>query len=259
MTDWGKLADSLERSLRLRTRPVAYKRLEKATALDNIPEVVRIDRAFTFCQVPTLVRRGAGITIGVTSADPISPRCARIFGLAATTQEQLSQEITYFKNTYFTTEEEAKRQMASYPLIPPGEAIVVSPLASVEFDPDVVLIYGTPAQMMVLMCALQVKGFERFQFFFIGEGSCADSLAQCYLTGKPALSIPCYGERSFGSVEDDELVLAVPPGMMEKAVTGLHTLEERQRGYPIPYLGPGCPPSLVTAGLAPPAEKPAQT
>jgi len=251
MSDWTELSNELERSLRLRTRPVAYRRLEKLTELDNIPDLVRINRGFTFCQLPTMARRGQGMTIGVTKDDPINPRCARIFGLAATTEEQLANEIPYFTSTYFTIEEEARRQMASYPLIPPGEAIVVAPLPASKFDPDVVLVYGTPAQLMVLMCALQVKDFERFPFFFIGEGSCSDSLAQCYLTGKPALSIPCYGERAFGSVEDDELVLAIPPTMMEKAIEGLHTLESRQRGYPIPILGPWATPTLAAFGTAP--------
>ncbi len=249
--DWAELTRELERSLRLRTYPIAYKRLERLDELDKIPTVVRLDRGFTFCQLPTLVRRGEGMTIGVTREDPINPRCARIFGLAATTQEQLSQEVTYFTNTYFTTEEKARRQMAAYPPISPGEAIMVAPPASVKLDPEVVLIYGTPAQMMVLMCALQVKGFKWFQFLFIGEGSCADSLAQCYVPSKPALSIPCYGERAFGSVEEDKLVLAVPPGMMGEAVEGLQTPEKRQRGYPTVFLGPGCSPSLALAQLAP--------
>lgn len=190
------------------------------------------------------------MTVGVVRGDQINPRCARIHGLIPTTEEQLSQEIVYFKNTYFTTEEEARRQMASYPLIPPGEAIVLAPLATASFEPDVILVYATPAQMMVLLCALQVKDFERFQFFFIGEGSCADSLAQCYMTGKPALSLPCYGERSFGAVEDDELLLAIPPKMKEKTIEGLKTLVQRRRGYPIPILGPAAPPNVVTAGLA---------
>lgn len=258
MTDWTESAHEMERMLRLRTYPIAYKRLEKAEELEKIPGVVRLARGFTFCQLPTLARRGEGMTLGVTRDDPINPRCARIFGLAATTEEQLAGEITYFTNTYFTTAEEARRQMASYPLIPPGEAIVVAPLASVGFTPDVILVYGTPAQMMVLMCALQVKDFERFQFFFIGEGSCSDSLAQCYVTGKPALSIPCYGERSFGAVEDDELVLAVPPGMMDKAIDGLRTLKERRRGYPLAYLGPASDPAAAmrsfSVGAGPGAE-----
>jgi len=246
MSAWSDFASILENSLRLRTHPLAYRRLEKAGELDNIPGVTRIERYFTFCQLPTMARRGQGMTIGIKRGDQINPRCARIHGLEPTTDKQLTTEILYFKNTYFTTEEEAGRQMAVYPLIPPGEAIVLAPLAHVTFEPDVILVYATPAQMMVLLCALQVKDYERFQFFFIGEGSCADSLAQCYVTHKPALSIPCYGERSFGAVEDDELLLAVPPSMREKAIDGLKTLESRRRGYPIPIIGPAAvPPGLI--------------
>ncbi|MCJ7655700.1 MAG: DUF169 domain-containing protein [Dehalococcoidia bacterium] len=57
------------------------------------------------------------------------------------------------------------------------------------------------------MNGLQFKDYERFQFFFIGEGACADGLAQCYTSGNPALAIPCMGERAFGTVTEDELVL----------------------------------------------------
>lgn len=249
MSTWSDFASILETSLRLRTHPVAYKRLEKAEELDRIAGITQMNRYFTLCQVPTMVRRGQGVSIGIKRGDKINPRCARIHGLEPTTERQLASEIVYFKNTYFTTEEETKRQMASYPLIPPGEAIVLASLSHMPFEPDVVLVYATPAQMMVLLCALQVKDFERFHFFFIGEGSCADSLAQCYLTGKPALSLPCYGERSFGAVEDDELLLAIPPKMKDKTIDGLMTLEKRHRGYPLPVLGPyAVPPSMIRPG-----------
>ncbi len=39
--------------------------------------------------------------------------------------------------------------------------------------------------------------------------------------------------------------MALPPGMMAKAVEGLQALKERGIGYPIMYLGPLCDPSPV--------------
>jgi uncharacterized protein (DUF169 family) len=104
---------------------------------------------------------------------------------------------------------------------------------------------------MLLMNGLQFKDYERFQFFFTGEGSCADGVAQCYTSGKPALAIPCMGERAFGAVTEDELVMAIPPGMMAKAVEGLETLQSRGIGFPITYLGPLCDPSGVLTMLYP--------
>lgn len=249
VVDWAKLTQEMECLLRLKTSPVAYKRLEKVEELDKIPDVMRLNRKASFCQAPALARMG-GMTVGLTR-DNLGERCARINGLAATTEKEVAWEATAFANTWFATAEEARKQMAVYPLVPPGEAVVLAPLGSVKFAPDVILIYGNPAQMMLLMNGLQFKDYERFQFFFIGEGSCADGLAQCYTSGKPALAIPCMGERAFGTVTEDEMVLALPPGMMAKAVEGLQALRERRIGYPIMYLGPLCDPSVVLTQIYP--------
>ncbi len=248
-TDWAGLTQDMERLLRLRTSPIAYKRLETVGELDKIPEVMRLDRRATFCQVPGMVR-SLGLTVGVTR-DDLGERCARINGLAPNTESQVAWETDSFATTWFANVEEARKQMAAYPLVPYGEAAVLAPLASGKFDPDVIFLYGNPTQMMLLMNGLQFKDYERFQFFFIGEGSCADGLAQCYTTGKPALAIPCMGERSFGNVSEDELVMVLPPGMMAKAVEGLQALKARGIGYPIAYLGPLCDPSPVLMQIYP--------
>ena len=241
--DWAGLAREMDSLLRLKAGPVAYKRLEKVVELEKIAEVVRLDRRASFCQVPAMVRT-IGMTVGVTR-DDFGDRCDRINGLAPTTEKQVDWEADGMAKTWFANVEEAKKQMAEYPLVPPGEAIVLAPLAAGKFDPDVILIYANPAQMMLLMNGLQFKDYERFQFFFIGEGSCADGVAQCYTTGKPALAIPCMGERAFGAVTEDEMVMALPPAMMAKAVEGLQALKARCIGYPFVYHGPQCDPSPV--------------
>jgi uncharacterized protein (DUF169 family) len=247
--DWAGLSQEVERWLHLKASPVAYKRLEAAAELDEIAEVVPLNRHASFCQVPAMVRN-MGLTISATR-DNFGDRCARINGLAPTTEKQLAWETEQFANSWFANAEEARKQMAAYPLVPPGEAIVLAPLAAGKFEPDVILIYGNPAQMMFLMNGLQFRDYERFQFFFIGEGSCADGLAQCYTTGKPALAIPCLGERAFGAVTEDELVMALPPAMMSKAVEGLRALKSRGVGYPINYLGPVCDPSSALTMIYP--------
>lgn len=249
-TDWAGLAHELERLLHLRTYPVAYKKLDRVEQLDEIPRVRRFTRGFTFCQVPTLVRRG-GWTVGITREN-LGERCARLNGLAATTEEEKSREADNFATTWYAAVEEARKQMEDYPLMPPGEALVLAPLASGKFDPDVVMVYGNPAQMMLLMNGLQFRKHRRFQFFFIGEGACADGLAQCFTTGQPALAIPCYGERRFGAVTEDELVLVIPPAMVAPAVDGLQGLWQRGLRYPIMYFGPENDPTASLARVYPP-------
>src|SRR3989304_213329 len=118
MTDWNGLTKEIERLLRLQTYPVAYKRLDDIKELDKIPNVRRLDRLATFCQLPTLVRRG-GWTIGVTK-DNLIERCARINGLAETTRAEIDHEVANFATTWFSTKAEARKQMAEYPLVPAG-------------------------------------------------------------------------------------------------------------------------------------------
>jgi uncharacterized protein (DUF169 family) len=52
MAIWAEMTEDFKTLLRLRTEPVAFRRLEKAKDLDKITNVVRVKRGFTFCQVP---------------------------------------------------------------------------------------------------------------------------------------------------------------------------------------------------------------
>ena len=51
------------------------------------------------------------------------------------------------------------------------------------------------------------------------------------------MSIPCYGERRYGHAQDDELVMAIPAEMMDKALNGMEALYKRGIRYPISYAG----------------------
>jgi len=231
MSRWKELALEIERLLRLKTFPIAYKRFETATELDKIAEVRHIIHYFTFCQLTTLVRT-AGWTIGVKKGDPIGQRCARIHGLARSTKKTEIEESCYLTKVWFASGRETRKQLQNYTRIPPGEALALSPLKNERFDPDVVLVYGTPAQVMLLINGLQWKDYEPLVSYFIGEGSCADALARCYISGKASLTIPCYGERKFGHTADDELVLGLPPHLVEKAVHGMQQLANNGIRYP---------------------------
>ena len=86
--DWARLTREIECLLRLKTSPVAYKRLEKLEELEKIPGVMRLNHKASFCQAPALARM-VGMTVGVTR-DNLGERCARICGLAATTEKEVS-------------------------------------------------------------------------------------------------------------------------------------------------------------------------
>jgi len=209
---WAELAGDLEALLRLRTFPLGWKRLEKEKDLHKIRKVRKYEHSYTWCQAVT-VARTAGWTVGVTAQDPNVCRFKNIAGLVPPPEEELSGKN--FAGYYTKTLEDSKKQAETLVRIPPDgyEAMVIAPLAGEKFDPDLVLIYGNACQMMFLSYALQWKDYERLQFYFIGEGACSDSFSQCYITGKPALAIPCYGERRLGHVMDDELAIWLSPAI----------------------------------------------
>lgn len=236
--NWTKINEELNGLLRLKTDPVAYRILEKESDLAKIKDVFRVPHMFFFCQALYMARAG-GLTLGITKEDKLSDRCRRIHGVLSATEESMREESMALASTWFKNPEEAYRQQRDTYRIPPGEAIVMAPLNRAQFEPEVVLIFGNPAQLMMLMCGLQKEKYERFDFCFSGEGACADSLARCYVTGKPSLGIPCYGERGMGQVADDELVIGMPPQDMERAISGLKTLSTIGPGlkYPIAHTG----------------------
>jgi uncharacterized protein (DUF169 family) len=247
MKNWAELGTELENTLRLKTKIIAYRRLETAEELDTLKNVVRIDRFFTFCQVPFMVRVN-GITVGITKEDKILDRCSRLFGLKQATEKSMNAEAAMLSTTWFHSPEEALQQQKDYYRIPVGGAVVLAPLTKQKFEPEVLLMYGNPAQIMMVLCGLQKVKYERFSFSFIGEGACSDSLAQCYITGKPAVSIPCYGERSMGGVSDDEMAIALPPGELERTISGLKELAKIGFGYPINFIGPQLDPIPLLSG-----------
>jgi len=247
MNNWSELGTELENTLRLKTKIIAYRRLETAEELDAIKNVVRIDRFFTFCQVPFMVRVN-GITVGITREDKILDRCSRLFGLKQATEKSMNAEAAMLSTTWFHSPEEALQQQNDYYRVPVGGAIVLAPLTKQKFEPEVLLMYGNPAQIMMVLCGLQKVKYERFSFSFIGEGACSDSLAQCYITGKPAVSIPCYGERSMGGVSDDEIAIALPPSELARTISGLKELAKIGFGYPINFIGPQLDPIPLLSG-----------
>lgn len=234
--DWEKIIRRLELLMRLKSFPVAFKMLEKKEQLEEIPFMRQLNGKKTLCQLITLVRN-FDWTVGAVAEDFIGPTCPGIIGLAD--NPPLFKDGTFRSIVWVKTRGDGKRYEESIPRIPTGkyEAVAMAPLVYKPFEPDMVLIYANPAQMMLLINSLQFEDYEVMQFFCVGESSCSDAIARCYLTGKPALTIPCYGERRYGHAQDDDLVMALPPAMVEKALRGMETLYRRGIRYPISFAG----------------------
>ena len=235
-TDWEPIVRRMELLMRLKSFPVGLKMLEKREALEEIPFMRRCDHKMTLCQLISLVR-SCDWTVGADVEDFLGPVCPSILGLCGNPPE--FDDGTFRSIVWVRSREDGKRYEQSIQRLPEGryEAVALAPLVYNPFEPDMVLIYANPAQMMLLINALQFEDYEVMQFFCVGESSCSDAIARCYHTGKPALTIPCYGERRYGHAQDEDLVMALPTGYMAKALRGLETLYRRGIRYPISYAG----------------------
>jgi len=220
MAQWADIESELRAKLWLKTHPIGYRRFDNPEDLDGIPDLKRLEHYFPVCQMIAQARK-LGLTVGAKNTDTCYYHCARIHGLRDVPAGMDTPE--HGLKWCGSWEDERKRFMA-FPRIPAGGGIVFAPLSTIAFDPDVILIYGDPAQIIMIIQSMQKKEFERFQFACIGESSCADSLAECYLTGKPKVGLPGFGERMLGHVREDELVIALPPPYLEKALEGLAEL-----------------------------------
>jgi dephospho-CoA kinase len=234
--DWAKPIRRLEMLMRLKYFPVAFKLLEDKERLKDIPFIRRIKHKSTLCQLINLVK-SFDWTVGADADDFMSDMCPSIIGLrdiADFMKDGTFRSIVWTKNRA-----DGKKYENGIPRLPLGkyQAVAMAPLVYNPFDPDIVLIYANPAQMMLLINSLQFENYEVMQFFCVGESSCSDAISRCYLTGKPSLTIPCYGERRYGHAQDDELVMAIPAAMVDKALAGMEALYRRGIRYPISYAG----------------------
>ena len=234
--DWEKPIRRLELLMRLKSFPVAFKLLENKSALSEIPFIRRMNNKSTLCQLINLVRN-FDWTVGADLDDFMSDMCPSIIGL--TDLPDYMKDGTFRSIVWTKSRADGKKYENGIPRLPTGkyQAVAMAPLVYNPFDPDIVLIYANPAQMMLLINSLQFEDYEVMQFFCVGESSCSDAIARCYLNKKPALTIPCYGERRYGHAQDDELVMAIPVEMMDKALNGMEALYRRGIRYPISYAG----------------------
>lgn len=244
--DHAALSAELRHRLRLRSDPIALKLFESAEALDGIAGLRRPEPGvrFSMCQLIGQAR-WLGFTLGITH-DNVAPNsnCGGVVGLNAPAPKYLDGSM--FHGVWFATVEAARDHQAGMPRVPAGryEALVAAPLAKGRLDPpDAVLVYATPGQMMLLVNALQHRRYARADFTVTGETACADSWGRGLLTGEPSISIPCFAERRFGGVQDDELLVSLRLEHLQEVVTGLEWLAQRGIRYPIAPYGTQCDPT----------------
>ena len=236
--DWTKLVADLERLLRLRAIPFGMKLFEHREDMEAITRIRRPKSVHTLDQIVAQAAR-LGWTVGVTSEDLVGAQCRAVVGLGLAKNEKW-RSGEHMVGVWYSAPEDARTHQAAMECVPDGsfEALAVAPLASGRLDPpDIALFYATPGAMMYFINGLQWRGYQRFDWSIVGESACADSWGRALKRREPSLSIPCFAERRYGGVLDDELLMALPPEYLVKAIEGMDALAKNGFRYPFPQYG----------------------
>jgi uncharacterized protein (DUF169 family) len=232
-----QIVEDLNRLLRLRTTPIGMKLFESVEEMTAIERIRRPKDVHTTDQIVGQAARN-GWTVGITAEDLVGAQCSTVIGLHPRSEDWLSGDR--MNGVWFGSQQDAAAHQSAMDVVDYGkyQAMAVSPLTSGRLNPpDICLIYATPAQMILFINGLQWTGYKKLDFGCVGESACADSWGRALATGEPSLSLPCYAERRYGGVMEDELLMAIPPSFLPKVIQGLEALAGNGLRYPIPSYG----------------------
>lgn len=128
--------------------------------------------------------------------------------------------------------EAAKNFAKNFPRLEYGKylGLVMAPLKSAAFAPDVVLIYANPDQLKRLFLAVKYKRGELVTSHFDALDSCVYSTVPVMQDGQYRITFPDPGEIERALAEDEEVIFSVPPARLRELISGLEFLDGRKMG-----------------------------
>ncbi len=222
--DYG---EELERRIRLQTFPLAVKLLEKEI---DIPEgAERPLRDFGYhvplCQGYAMSRK-EGKTIAMFKEDMWCFEPVVGYGWA--------QPPQYFLEGHNRFPQDVKDLAAGsnyasdFPRLEVGRytGVVSAPLTTVNFEPDLVMLYCNSAQLSLLLLGREYKDGHDLKCSLSSHAACVYAVVPVIKSEKCQVSIPCRGDRYSALAGDDEIIFTVPTHKLEDLLVGLRHVEK---------------------------------
>lgn len=233
-----------QKALRLNHYPVAVKMLKDAKELDELTDVkgrplrkvsgIR----YTFCQAIAQARYMGTVVASDAEGVSMCTAAASFLGFRDLPEDLMTWEYPDgYVRMYFTTEEVARKNLASVPRFPRGTyaAVLLAPLERMPVDPDVVVFFGNSAQIMAVFYGWNYDKGERLDNGFCGMAACLDMIVEPMQTGKPRFIIPCNGGRVLSWKGDDNIAIAIPGALLDDVIEGIEFNRRGMLVYPIPW------------------------
>ena len=231
-----RLQDTLQRCCRLPTQPVAVKLArqgDKPPARTKYP-LEHIGNRLAVCQGMNIART-MGRVLAFRKVDHACP-FPRIFMGHVPADRFLDGAIA----DYYLDDSQRMRAMeASYPRWKADtyQQIWLAPLTNCDFQPDLVVAYGNPAQILAMVHGANYTIGTGVASVSSGRFGCNTWIAAVPQSGACTYSIPGPGERVFAGTQDHEMSFAVPVSKIDAIIAGMDYV--RRRGmyrYPVPRM-----------------------
>ncbi len=246
------LNDAIDKNVKPATFPVAVKLARKGEEI-----IGRFKRPGQDLHHPVAVCQGVNITrtFGWTLVFGSNDHACPLASVAAGHIEPDEFLEGAVADLYQDDPEVARSMESVYPRHEVGdiEQIWLSALGRCEFDPDLVIVYGNPAQILVLVHAANYGYGEGVTSSSTGRFGCANWIAGVIQSDECEYTIPCSGERVFAGTQDHEMSFMIPRSHFQSVTEGLGIM--RQKGtfrYPVPNMNllgaPQLPEKYVELG-----------
>ena len=234
MGEYENFDNLLNKYLRLSTFPVAVKLLENPTDLDSIKFLKKPENKIAICQLFSYARY-YGWTMGCTKEENLCLLAEIAIGFEQ--KNKLFDEGAFFIGRYNATKEAAKKTSELMPFLDSGKynAIVAGAFNRIDFEPDLIMIWGNSAQIMRIIQGYLWKRGGRILMSTFCDGVCADTISNALITGELQIAFPCLGDRRFGMALDSDLIASIPFNLLDEILEGLEKTHKAGTRYPIPF------------------------
>ncbi len=232
--DYKAYSEEISMMIRPQSFPLGVKLVKD---INKLPErAVRPSKygiKISLCQWTTMARRWGRI-LGAIAEDINCTPCLAALGLKRLENTRHLSEY-FLEMGYFGSIELAEMATKELNPIPSGEisGITFFPLNIAPAEPDIILIYGTPAQMARLAAGYVYNSGELIESKTTGFGISCLLAIKPYFTDKPALVHPGRGERVLAGTDECEMFFSFPARYCELLLDGLKKTQEKGTRYPV--------------------------
>ena len=219
--------EELDRRLRLKTFPVAVKLLEKESDIpdDAIRPVRDLGYHLSLCQCFAQSRR-EGMVIAELKEDMWCFEPVVGYGLAEPPEYFLEGNNRFPEDV--KNLEAGSNYAHELPHLEVGKyiGVVSAPLNTVNFEPDVVVIYCDSPQLNLLLLGKEYEDGRNLTCSLSSHDACIYAVVPIIQGSKYQVAVPCRGDRSRAMAQDDEIIFSVAKDKVDDLLVGLRYVEK---------------------------------